>query len=117
MYNRTKCTFNVILIELVALLHGAEASVLSDSPRSVGVHGRIGASSVRKHSRQLKCPAGRVLLRVHGLYVDSLRRAPNQIFWVLPLQLFLSQAGPLWMQLSLVLTWYGGVDQAVMCVC
>lgn len=117
MYNRTKCTFNVILIELVALLHGAEASVLSDSPRSVGVHGGIGASSVRKHSWQLQCPARRVLLRVHGLYVDSLRRAPNQIFWVLPLQLFLSQVGPLWMQLSLVLTWYGGVDQAAMCVC
>lgn len=117
MYTTTKSTFNVVFIELVALLHSAKASILPDSPRSVGVHGGIGPPSVRKHSWQFICPASWVCLGVHRLYVDSLRRAPDQIFRVLPLQLFLSQARPFRKQLSLVLTWYGSVDQTAVCVC
>ena len=56
-FESTYCTFNVVFIELVALLHCAEAGVLPDSPRSVGVHGGIGPSSVGKHSWQFVCSA------------------------------------------------------------
>ena len=112
-----RCTFDVIFIKLVALLHSAEASILPDSPRSVGVHGGIGPSSVWKHSWQFIWSASWVCLGVHGLDVDPLWRAPDQIFWVLPLQLLLRQADPLREQLSLVLTRYGCVDQRAVCVC
>lgn len=116
-YITKKATFYVIFIELVTLLHSAEASILPDSPRSVGVHGGIGPSSVGKHSWQFICPAGWVCFGVHRLHVDSLRRAPDQILWVLPLQLFLSQTDPFRKQLSLVLACCGGVDQRAACVC
>lgn len=98
----TRSTFDVIFIELVALLHSAEASVLPDGPRSVGVHGGIGPPSLGKHSRQFIRPVGGVCFGVYRLNVESLRRVPDQIFRVLPLQLFLSQRGPFGMQLDLV---------------
>lgn len=104
-------TFNIVLIKLVALLHRTEASILPDGPGSVGVHGRIGPSSERKHSRQFICAPSRVCLRVHGLDVETLRGVPDEIFWVFALQLFLSQAGPFWMQFNSVLTGYRSVKK------
>ena len=39
----------VVSVELVGLLHRAEASILSDCPRLVGVHGGIGTSNRNHH--------------------------------------------------------------------
>lgn len=69
LHYKTEKTFNIVFVKLVALLHRTEASILPDGPGSVGVHGWIGPSSERKHSRQLICAASRVCLRVHGLDV------------------------------------------------
>lgn len=116
-FNLRKSTFNIVLIEFVALLHSAKPSILSDCPRSVGVHGRIGPPGVWEHSWQFIWPARWVWLCVHWLYIDSLRCAPDQILGVLSLQLFLSQACPFRVQIGLVLTWYGRVDQTAACLC
>lgn len=111
MYYTTNDTFNIIFIELVALLHSTEASILPDSPWPVSVHGGIGPPGVGKHSWQFISTTSWVCFSVHRLDADSLRRVPDQIFWVLPLQLFLSQTGPFRMQLNLILTGCGSVDQ------
>lgn len=111
----TKPTLYVVFIELIALLNSAESSILPDSPRSVCVHGGIGPSSVRKHSWQFISNIFWVCFGVHGLDVNPLRSVPDQIFWILPLQLFLSQTGPFRMQLSAVLTDHWSMDQRAVC--
>lgn len=70
-------TFNVVLVELVALLHCTEASILADSPGSVCVHGWVGSSSERFHPRQLLREVLRVPFGVQGLDVDPLWSVPN----------------------------------------
>ena len=105
-------TFYVISVELIALLHGAEARILPDSPRPGGVHGGIGTPSVRKHARQLIRGCVRVRLGVDGLDVKTLWCAPDEVLWVLSLELFLGQFDPFGIKLHLLAVWRGGVELA-----
>lgn len=70
-------TFNVVFVELVALLHRTEASILADSPRPVCVHGWVGSSSERFHPRQLLRKVFCVPFGVQGLDVDPLWGVPD----------------------------------------
>lgn len=87
-------TFDIVSVKLVALLHCAEASILSNGPGSVCVHGRVRPSGVGEYTRKLIWNRRCVSLSVHGFDGDAFRSVPDQIFWVFPFQLFLGQRGP-----------------------
>lgn len=105
-------TFDIVSVKLVALFHCAEASVLSNGPGSVCVHGRVGPSGVGEHTRQLITNVRRVRLSVHGFDGDALRSVPDQIFWIFPFKLFLGQSGPSLMKLHITFVGYRCVKES-----
>ena len=69
---------------------------LTDGPRSLGVHGWVGASGKGKLAWQLRVKARHIVGRVDGFYVDPLSRVPNQFFRVFSFELFFGKFGPFW---------------------
>eukprot|EP00968_Pinguiococcus_pyrenoidosus_P015893 scaffold1492_cov257-Pinguiococcus_pyrenoidosus.AAC.8 len=87
----------VALVELVALLRGAESGVLPNRPGSSGVHRRVRAARVRCHTCgvALRSHAIRhVLVGVQRLHQDALGRASLKIRHRLVPQLFPSRFQP-----------------------
>lgn len=96
--------FDVVSIEFIRFFDGRKAGVLSDGPWSLGVHGRIWATGVRKLPRELNamspdnkiilktekkylvgCLGYRIFTGIDGLYRNAFRRVPNESVRIFPL--------------------------------
>ena len=106
---------DVGLVEFVTLLHGGKPGVLTDGPRSLRVHGWVGALGEGELSREFFLFVGRgqvlhILGRVDGLEGDPFGSREAERVGILPLHLLGGFLGPLLVQ------WQPGLLRAVLAV-